>query len=151
MRKSLLLSVIFFSLIFPSKASVLPIENFDPGTMEIFQAIHGQTYFILYLDDVQEQDTVRALNNLFTRKRNGGMARAIIFGLLGGSFIGAGISSGLAGNFLLAGVCVVVVVTGVSQINKYSDARLEQVLTNLQSGKPLPPEIAKKLKTKDFK
>lgn len=132
-----------------SKSSV----QFSPhhATEIIAWADLNDSYTVLWMYDDAQQDTVQALTNLFQRKRSGGKTRAILFSLLGGSFIGAGISSGLVGNFVLAGVCVVFVISGASQAQKYSDARLQQILADLQNGKPLPPEVAKKLKAKDFR
>jgi hypothetical protein len=150
MHKVIVLFVLFFigTTAF-SNASVQFSHLYT--TENIAWADLNDSYAVLWLYDDARQDTVQALTNLFSRKRSGGKTRAILFSLLGGSFIGAGISSGLAGNFLLAGVCVVVVITGASQVQKYSDARLQQILTDLQNGKPVPPEVARKLKAKDFR
>lgn len=144
-----LLILIFIGTTAFSKSSV----QFNPyhATEIIAWDNLSDSNVVLWVFDDAQQDTVQALTNLFQRKRSGGKTRAILFSLLGGSFTGAGISSGLVGNFVLAGVCVVFVISGASQAQKYSDARLQQILTDLQNGKPVPPEVAKKLKAKDFR
>jgi len=123
---------------------------------------------------VQPNDTVRALQNLFQRKRKGGTARAAVFGVIavaslvgianykqatvtinqgsaGSQVIPIGSSSPPAANFLLAGFSVIMTISGFSQTSKYADDKLEALLQVYKNGKPLPPFIKSKLKKKDFK
>jgi Ni/Co efflux regulator RcnB len=96
-------------------------------------------------------DTITAVQNLFQRKRAGGRTGGVIFGILAGSSLATGISSGLAGNFLLAGVFGALTFNSLSKGKKYSAERLEQVISDYQKTNTLPPDILKKLKKKDFK
>jgi len=123
---------------------------------------------------VQPNDTVRALQNLFQRKRKGGTARAAVFGVIavaslvgianykqatvtinqgsaGSQVIPIGSSSPPAANFLLAGFSVIMTISGISQTSKYADDKLEALLQVYKNGKSLPPFIKSKLKKKDFK
>jgi len=96
-------------------------------------------------------DTITAVQNLFQRKRAGGRTGGVIFGILTGSSLATGISSGLAGNFLLAGVFGALTINSLSKGKKYSADRLEQIISEYQKTNTLPPDILKKLKKKDFK
>jgi len=123
---------------------------------------------------VQPNDTVRALQNLFQRKRKGGTARAAVFGVIavaslvgianykqatvtinqgsaGSQVIPIGSSSPPAANFILAGFSAIMTITGITQTSKYADDKLEALLQVYKNGKPLPPIIKSKLKKKDFK
>jgi energy-converting hydrogenase Eha subunit B len=98
-----------------------------------------------------ESDTITALNKLFQRKRNANNAGAVIFGALTVSSVVAGVDSGLAGNFLIAGIFGIFTISNISKATKkYSSERLEQIIKDFQNGKPLPHDIKKKLKKKDF-
>jgi hypothetical protein len=118
-------------------------------------------------------DSVRAFNNLFQRKRKNGVARAAIFGAVAVvSLIGiityepetVTINQGSAGSqvveldsgpppasFVLLGVSGVMMVTGITQHNKYSSAKLDILLNDRKQGKAIPEKIKSKLKQKDFK
>ncbi len=122
----------------------------------------------------QLSDTVRALRNLYQRKRHGGTARAIVFGILGGSSligtlnykpstvtvnqgssgnqtIPVGSSSPPAINYVFIGFSAIMVGTGISQVGKYSTKNLDDLLSSYEKGKPLPEIVKSKLKKKDFK
>jgi len=94
-----------------------------------------------------KSDTVRALSNLFERKRKGGYVRGAVFLAWGV----AGLIVG--GPEALPGVVVVGVIsaTGFSQAGKYKADVLSEVIKDYKSGKPLPLKIKKKFKEKDFK
>lgn len=118
-------------------------------------------------------DTVRALTNLYSRKRKGGTARAVVFGLLDVASI-AGTASykpgtvtvnqGSAGsqtfttssdsppaiNYVFIGFCTVMTITGITQASKYSDEKLQVVLDDYKQSGKVPPDILSKLKQKDF-
>lgn len=118
-------------------------------------------------------DTVRALHNLFQRKRRGGTARAVVFGGLGLiSLIGTvtyqpttvNINQGSAGtqtiqldsgppvgNYVFIGFSVIMVITGVTQTSKYSAENLNLLLDTYKQGNPLEAIIKEKLKKKDFR
>ena len=94
-----------------------------------------------------KKDTVRALSNLFERKRKGGKTRGVIFLIWGVAGLAAGDPA------VLPGVVTVGVIsaTGFSQASKYKAENLAPLVKDYQSGKPLPPKIKKKFKEKDFK
>lgn len=123
---------------------------------------------------LQPNDTVRALQNMFQRKRKGGGTRAAVFGAItivavvgianykpetvtinqgsaGSQNLQVGSSSPPAANYLLGGVSAILTISGFAQVSKYSTEKLEVLLDNYKSGKPLPKEIKAKLKQKDFK
>jgi hypothetical protein len=124
------------------------------------------------IETPQELDTVRALSNLFERKRKGGTTRAVVFGVLGvASLVGTlsykestvtvnqgssgsqviPVSSGPpVGNYVFVGFCAIMTFSGVSQTNNFSDENLELLLNDYKSGKPLPVKIKRFLKKKDF-
>ncbi len=118
-------------------------------------------------------DTVRALTNLYQRKRKGGTARAVVFGILGtASLIGTvtykessvtinqgssgsqviPVSSGPpVGNYVFVGFCAIMTFSGISQTNNFSAENLELVVNDYKAGKPLPQRVKRFLKKKDFK
>lgn len=128
---------------------------------------------IIEVKSPQVSDTVRALTNLFQRKRKGGTTRAIVFGAIGvGTLIGTiaykpsnvTINQGSSGvqtiplsssppaiNYVLIGFSTIMTISGISQVNHYSTANLEVLLADYKAGKPLPLRIKSKLKSKDFK
>jgi Protein of unknown function (DUF2846) len=121
----------------------------------------------------QEYDTVRALTNLFERKRKGGTTRAVVFGVLGvASLVGTlsykestvtvnqgssgsqviPVSSGPpVGNYVFVGFCAIMTFSGVSQTNNFSAENLDMLVNDYKAGKPLPQKIKRFLKKKDFK
>ncbi len=118
-------------------------------------------------------DTVRALTNMFQRKRKGGTTRAILFGTIGTAMLigtvaykpnSVTINQGSSGsqtipvssgppaiNYVLVGFSTIMSISGISQVKHYSSANLEVLLADYKSGKPLPKRIKGKLKRKDFK
>lgn len=128
--------------------------------------INPQLVMAIDVDPQFATDTARALNNMFHRKKIGGVTRAIVFGVLGlGSLIGtisqSGSSSTVGGatidtgpdpaNYVFIGVCTVLTITGITQASKYNRGRLTQVVREYNEGKGVPNEFKSKLKTKDFK
>jgi Protein of unknown function (DUF2846) len=125
------------------------------------------------IETPQELDTVRALSNLFERKRKGGTARAVVFGVLGvASLVGTlsykestvtinqgssgtqviPVSSGPpVGNYVFVGFCAIMTFSGISQTNNFSAENLELVVNDYKAGKPLPQKVKRFLKKKDFK
>ena len=93
---------------------------------------------------------LRALNNLFQRKRKGGTTRAIVFGLLGlSSLVGTASGNSDPGNFIFIGFCGIMAITGGTQSAKYRNP--EPVIRDFQAGKGIPQPLKGKLKRKDFK
>ncbi len=126
------------------------------------------------IETPQELDTVRALSNLFERKRKGGTARAIVFGAIGvGALIATAaykpstvtINQGSSGsqtipvgsdsppaiNYVLIGFSTLMTISGITQTKDFSSENLELLLNDYKSGKQLPPRIKRMLKAKDFK
>lgn len=134
MKFTLLMALLFFSFI--SLAQSTSSNEIANGTS---------------FNSVAKGDTITAVQNLFQRKRAGSRTGTVIFGLLTGSSIATGISSGLAGNFLLAGVFGILTISNISKGKKYNDERLELIISDYQKSKVLPPDIRKRLKNKDFK
>jgi hypothetical protein len=123
-------------------------------------------------DDGPQADTIRAINNLFRRKRTGGKARAIVFSVLGmtslintvnyqpttvtivqsnGSQTVPVEDSPPAINYVFIGFSAVMVGTGISQANYFSKTHLESLLKAYENGEHLPAKVKGKLKPKDFK
>ncbi|MFM7857422.1 MAG: hypothetical protein ACKO96_37255 [Flammeovirgaceae bacterium] len=125
-------------------------------------------------ETVQPNDTVRALQNMFQRKRKGGGTRAAVFGAItvvavvgiatytpetvtinqgaaGSQNLQVGSSSPPAGSFLLGGASAILAISGFAQVSKYSTEKLERLLDNYKNGRPLPREIKAQLRQKDFK
>lgn len=123
---------------------------------------------------IQPNDTLRALQNMFQRKRKGGGTRAAVFGAItvvavvgiasykeptvtinqgsaGTQTIPVGSGSPPTGNYLLAGFSAIMTITGFTQASKYSSEKLQPLLQDYKEGKPLPPQIKSKLKAKDFR
>ena len=121
----------------------------------------------------QAADTIRALTNLFQRKRKGGTTRAVIFGTLGvASLIGTlsykpstvTINQGSAGtqtietssgppaiNYVWIGFSTIMTITGITQASNFSTTKLDNLVSQYKEGQPLPANIKAKLKNKDFK
>lgn len=98
----------------------------------------------------ENTDTLRALNNLYERKRKGGRARGAIFAVIGLGGVIASVAnsdpSGLAGVSVLA----LISITGYTQAAKYKPQNLQKVLTDYANTGTLPEQIKKRLKPKDF-
>jgi hypothetical protein len=122
---------------------------------------------------IQPSDTVKALQHLFKRKRNGGAARAIVFGVLGLSSLintidykptTVTINQGSAGtqtipiddsppvgNYIFIGFSTIMVITGANQAANYSTKNLDALIKDYNKRIHLPLKIKNKLKKKDFK
>jgi len=100
------------------------------------------------MDETQlKSDTIRALSNLFERKRKGGNTRGVIFLIWGVAGLAAGDPAVLPGVVTLG----VISATGFAQAAKYNGENLDQMVKDYQNGKPLPPKIKSKFKEKDFR
>ncbi len=100
------------------------------------------------LDETEfKSDTVRALSNLFERKRKGGKTRGVVFLIWGVAGLAAGDPAVLPGVITLG----VISATGFSQASKYNGDYLDLLVKEYQGGKPLPPKIKSKFKEKDFR
>ena len=100
------------------------------------------------MDETQyKSDTLRALSNLYGRKRKNGNTRGVIFLIWG--------IAGLAQDdpAVLPGVITVGVIsaTGFSQASKYNREKANQAVIDYQNGKPLTAKIKSKFKEKDFR
>ena len=111
-------------------------------------------------------DTARALSNMFSRKRKGGVTRATIFSALtiasiAGTAAQSGSNSKINGvtidngpnpaNYVFIGIGTIVTITGFTQASKYNSGRLTQLTKEYKEGKGIPKEFKSKLKAKDFK
>jgi hypothetical protein len=146
--------------------AVKAIQKIDPNVLSKVSSNGGA--------GSQLSDTVRALHNLYQRKRKGGTARAIVFGIIGGSsLIGTlnykpstiTINQGSAGNqtlqvgpssppainYVFIGFSAIMFGSGISQVGKYSIQNLDLLLRSYEKGNPLPEMVKSKLKKKDFK
>lgn len=129
-------------------------QVFAAEAREAFRRINPYAVEFVKEDGVtvipQQKDTVRALNNLFQRKRKGGTTRAIVFGLLGlSSLVGTASGNSDPGNFVFIGFCGIMAITGGTQSAKYRNP--EPVIRDFQAGKGIPQLLKGKLKRKDFK
>lgn len=101
----------------------------------------------------QQKDTVRALNNLFTRKRKGGTSRALWFGMFGLASLVGTVSSDSPdpGNYIFIGLCGIMAGTGLGNASRFDHNHLEPVLQAYTHGAGLPASVRSKLRKKDFK
>lgn len=103
------------------------------------------------VETIEPSDTLRALNNLFERKRKGGKTLATIFGVYSVAAIAAIAGSGDAASgapALVVGVALII--TGASKAKRFNDVALDTIQEEYKAGKPLPPKIKAKFKAKDF-
>ncbi|HTH58044.1 MAG TPA: hypothetical protein VL728_18480 [Cyclobacteriaceae bacterium] len=120
-----------------------------------------------------KEDTIRALHNLYRRKRVGGTVRGSVFGGLAGATLlnindyqstsvtvhsGSGGSQSVPiddspppGNYIALGAFTILSITGFFQISNHTHDRIEALVKDYDGGRPLPEKIKKKLKPKDFK
>jgi hypothetical protein len=128
--------------------------------------INPQLVAVFDVDPEFVTDTTRALNNMFQRKRKGGVKRGIWFGAIAvvalintikqtgstSTVYGVSVDTGPdPANYVVMGVCTVVAITGAAQASKYNDGRLTQVIRDYKEGRDIPKEFKSKLKKKDFK
>lgn len=101
----------------------------------------------------QQKDTVRAVNNLFSRKRKGGTSRALWFGMFGVASLVGTVSSDSPdpGNYIFIGLCGIMAGTGMGNASRYDQYHLEPVLQAYTHGAGLPAQVRSKLRKKDFK
>lgn len=131
---------------------------------------HSETFSSV---DIHREDTIKALEHLYKRKRHGGTARATVFVILGtSSLIGTlsykpstvTINQGSAGsqtfqlssgpgaaNYIFIAFSTIMTITGITQAKKYSSDNLATVSNGYREGRGIPIEISSKLKRKDFK
>ena len=93
----------------------------------------------------QQKDTVRALNNLYTRKRKGGTSRALWFGMFGLASLVGTVSSDSPdpGNYIFIGLCGIMAGTGLGECKSVRSAinHLEPVLQAYTHGAGLPASV----------
>jgi hypothetical protein len=117
----------------------------------------------------QKEDTVKALSLLFQRKHSGGVARSIVFGVLGvsalagtanykpstvnynGQVIQTGSDSPPPINYIFIGFFAVMTGTGISNASKFSKENLVKIQKDYAEGKPLPQWVKSRLRDRDFK
>jgi hypothetical protein len=125
------------------KTGIAAIRKINPS-LTINEALIGD----VVLDESDfKADTVRALSNLYARKRKGGVARGVVFMV----WSVLGLASGDAA--VLPGVLVVgaVSVSGFAQSGKYNAANQLKAVEEYQAGKALTAKIKSKFKEKDFR
>lgn len=98
-------------------------------------------------DNLVKNDTIRALANLFERKRKGGNARGIVFLIFS---IGA-LSTTDAEAIPAVAIFGTISITGFAQAGKYNGEKLDKVVKDYQDGQPIPDKIKSKFKEKDFR
>lgn len=118
-------------------------------------------------------DTTVAVAHLFKRKRGGGTARGVVFGIFALSALMNTInyspttvtinqgpsgtqtipidSSPPAGNYIGIGLFAGLSISGFHQLSTYSIKNQDAILQRYNAGQPLPEKIISKLKEKDFK
>ena len=125
------------------KTGIAAIRKINPA-LTINEALVGE----VVLDESDfKADTLRALSNLYARKRKGGTARGVVFAI----WSVAGLASG--GTAALPGVLVVgaVSVSGFAQSGKYNAVNQQKAVEDYMAGKPLSAKIKSKFKEKDFR
>ena len=132
-------------------------------------AAYDKTPFVVSKASPKD-DTIRALQNLYRRKRVGGTVRSIVFGVLavsalvntvnykstsvtvnGGSQTIPIDDSPPPGNYIGIGIFTIFTITGFTQIANHTQDKLDALLADYKNGIPLPKKIKSKLKQKDFK
>ena len=102
----------------------------------------------LVMDETQyKSDTLRALSNLYDRKRKGGNTRGVIFLVWGIAGLAQADPAVLPGVVTLGAISV----SGFSQAGKYNREKANQAVIDYQNGKPLTAKIKSKFKEKDFR
>lgn len=126
-----------------AKTGIAAIRKINPALI-INEALAAEAVFN---EADFKTDTLRALNNLYARKRRNGLIRGVIFA----SWSVAGLTAGDAA--VLPGVLVVgaVSVSGFAQSGKYNPANQQKAVEDYMAGKPLSAKIKSKFKEKDFR
>jgi hypothetical protein len=121
----------------PAIARINPDLKINPAQIADFKM--DETAF--------KNDTIRALSNLYERKRKGGNTRGVIFLVWSIAGLASGEPAALPGVAVLG----LVSVTGFTQAGKYNGVNLDKTVKDYQDGKPLPLKIKSKFKEKDFR
>jgi hypothetical protein len=127
----------------PNIAQILQQQKLKAEVTELYRQ---QTFAA----ESNDQDTLRALNNLYERKRKGGTTRGVVFLILSTGAIVQTAESGTADGIAGATVLGLVAVTGFSQSAKYNTDNLQKVLSDYANQVPLSENLKKKFKKKDF-
>jgi hypothetical protein len=125
------------------KIGIAAIRKINPA-LTINEALVAEAV----LDEADfKADTLRALNNLYARKRRNGLIRGVIFA----SWSVAGLTAGDA--TVMPGVLVIgaVSVSGFAQAGKYNAVNKLKAIEEYKAGKPLSAKIKRKFKEKDFR
>ncbi|GHN01167.1 hypothetical protein WSM22_26560 [Cytophagales bacterium WSM2-2] len=118
------------------------------------------------------QDTIKALENLFQRKRKGIVVRAVIgCGVIMGIILATATASTphqsttMSGTniyqtnpsrssdpikYFFIGAGSLIVIKGIAQNSKYGSKKLKALVNDYKSGKPLPGHVKARLKPRDF-
>ena len=98
-----------------------------------------------------EDDSSKALINLFYRKRKGALLRGLIGGGLAGYSAGSALGAGNTAGALIGPIVFSPLwITSITAGNKYKQENLLQILESHRQGEFIPQKYAKKLRTKDF-
>lgn len=92
-------------------------------------------------------DTLRALNNLYARKRKGGTTRGVVFAVWAVAGVAAGDETVLPGVLTVGAISI----SGFAQSGKYNAVNQQKAVEDYQAGKPLSAKIKSKFKEKDFR
>ncbi|MBX2900532.1 MAG: hypothetical protein KF775_12830, partial [Cyclobacteriaceae bacterium] len=92
-------------------------------------------------------DTLRALSNLYARKRKGGTTRGVVFAIWAVAGVAAGDEAVLPGVLTLGAISI----SGFAQSGKYNAVNQQKAVEDYQGGKPLSAKIKSKFKEKDFR
>ncbi|MCE7864714.1 MAG: hypothetical protein DYG99_14325 [Bacteroidetes bacterium CHB5] len=126
-----------------SKTGIAAIRKINPA-LTINEALVGEAT----LDESDfKADTVRALSNLYARKRKGGIARGVVFAVWSVAGLAIGDATVLPGVLVLGAVSV----SGFAQSGKYNAVNQQKAVEDYMAGKPLAAKIKSKFKEKDFR
>lgn len=125
-----------------SKVGIPAIRKINPA-LTFNEGLVGEA---LVNDSDFKTDTLRALSNLYARKRKGGVARGIVFMVWAMAGMISGDEAVLPGVVVLGAVSV----SGFAQSGKFNAVNQQKAIEDYQSGTPLPVKIKSKFKEKDF-
>ena len=104
------------------------------------------------LNTYAQDDSSKAIINLFYRKRRGALIRGLVGGGLAGYSAGSALSSGNTSGVLIGPIVFSPLwITSITGANKYKQHILLDILELHRQGDYYPEKYAKKLRRRDFK
>lgn len=150
-------------------AQELPASGTEKPTIAADSSAHLATQLVAESSSATAaaEDTVHALTTLYSRRRVGG-ASWITGGTLGGlrALTAAGqqktvstsygtymVNDGASGGGIAVGIGLILLVDGygLSKVMRFSAAKQVALIADVRAGKPLPPNVRRRLKPRFFR